>query len=270
VGAAHPVHHSVTKWFSDCGWSGVNVEPLPAFADLLRQQRPRDVTLQVACSRKGGLSTLHEVPDCVGMATLEAEVRDTLESQGRTVAEASVTCITLNEICESHVNDRMIDFMKIDVEGHEAAVLEGLDLRRWRPRILVVEATIPGSPAPSHHGWEPQILSNDYMFAQFDGLNRYYVRSEDLILVEMLGTPVNVFDDFISCGDDPVPQQLTNALARLEIQWQASRAETVDLRQRLDDLSASTVPRAAQQAALRMMKSARAHAETLQRHLCGC
>ena len=32
-----------------------------------------------------------------------------------------------------------IDYVSIDVEGHEIAVLEGFDLKHWRPRLLVVE-----------------------------------------------------------------------------------------------------------------------------------
>jgi hypothetical protein len=32
-----------------------------------------------------------------------------------------------------------IDFVSIDVEGHEPDVLAGFDLQRWRPRLLVIE-----------------------------------------------------------------------------------------------------------------------------------
>jgi hypothetical protein len=34
---------------------------------------------------------------------------------------------------------KSIDFVSIDVEGHEMAVLGGFDLNRWRPRVVLIE-----------------------------------------------------------------------------------------------------------------------------------
>ncbi|MDQ4068315.1 MAG: FkbM family methyltransferase, partial [Actinomycetota bacterium] len=90
-----------------------------------------------------------------------------------------------------------IDFMSIDVEGHERQVLEGGDWKTWRPRVVVVEATEPNTPIPSHQQWEHVLVDAEYLFATFDGLNRYYVRAEDEHLAAALATPVNVFDDYI-------------------------------------------------------------------------
>ena len=32
-----------------------------------------------------------------------------------------------------------IDFLSIDVEGHASEALEGIDIQRWRPRLILVE-----------------------------------------------------------------------------------------------------------------------------------
>jgi hypothetical protein len=71
-----------------------------------------------------------------------------------------------------------IDFLKIDVEGAEVDVLAGLDWRRHRPRIIVVEAVEPGSMTDSSAKWEGLITSQSYAFAFFDNLNRFYVADE--------------------------------------------------------------------------------------------
>ena len=42
-----------------------------------------------------------------------------------------------------------IDFLKIDVEGAEAEAIAGMDFKRWRPRVVLVEAIAPGSMAES-------------------------------------------------------------------------------------------------------------------------
>jgi hypothetical protein len=57
--------------------------------------------------------------------------------------------------------------------------------------VVVVESTWPDL-------WESLLLENDYLFAAFDGLNRYYVRSEDRDLAPVLAVPVNVMDGAIS------------------------------------------------------------------------
>ena len=52
-----------------------------------------------------------------------------------TMVEQKVAVLTLNQILEKHALGP-IHFLKIDVEGAEKAVLQGLDLSRWRPWIL--------------------------------------------------------------------------------------------------------------------------------------
>src|SRR6516165_9697352 len=45
VGAGDPANLSVTKWFYDLGWSGINIEPNRALFKKLIESRPRDVNL---------------------------------------------------------------------------------------------------------------------------------------------------------------------------------------------------------------------------------
>ena len=45
VGAADPTKNSVTKWFYDLGWSGINIEPQPEYFKTLQLQRARDTNL---------------------------------------------------------------------------------------------------------------------------------------------------------------------------------------------------------------------------------
>ena len=71
-----------------------------------------------------------------------------------------------------------IDFLKVDVEGAEADVLAGGDFKRFRPKVIVVEAVAPGSGEPAWQDWEPMLLAQGYRFALFDTLNRFYVAEE--------------------------------------------------------------------------------------------
>jgi hypothetical protein len=64
------------------------------------------------------------------------------------------------------------------VEGAEADVLAGMDFKRWRPRVVLLEAVAPGSMAEAWGAWEPDLLAHGYRFAFFDRLNRFYVAEE--------------------------------------------------------------------------------------------
>lgn len=48
IGANDPVVDSVTRWFYEQGWSGLNIEPVPHWHGKLQADRPRDTNLQVA------------------------------------------------------------------------------------------------------------------------------------------------------------------------------------------------------------------------------
>ncbi|WP_313706121.1 FkbM family methyltransferase, partial [Massilia sp.] len=197
VGANDPVEHSVTKSFYDAGWRGINIEPLPAFHEAFQAQRPRDINLAVAAGASEGEIVLFDVPAVNGWASPSAETAATHRADGYETVELKVPLRTLNGILAEHAGSD-IHFLKIDVEGFEREVLLGLDLRRWRPWILVVEATLPNSRETNHETWEALVTDHDYLFAYFDGLNRYYVAAEHRELLAKLQVQANVFDDYVS------------------------------------------------------------------------
>ncbi len=195
VGANDPVEDSVTKAFYDRGWHGINIEPLPAHQQRLCAERPRDINLALAAGAGSGELTLFDVPAVRGWASPNETVAAHHRSSGYEVTAMTVPVQPLVEICARHAPDE-IHFLKVDVEGFEADVIRGMDFRRWRPWIVVVEATLPNSQISNHDLWEGMVTESGYRFVYFDGLNRYYVADEHQELVQAFATPPNVFDEF--------------------------------------------------------------------------
>jgi FkbM family methyltransferase len=194
VGAGHPVEDSVTKHFSDAGWTGINVEPMEREHSLLCRDRPNDVNVRAALSELIGTATLYEAPsENRGASTLLAEIAEQYPEGVFTPVE--VPTMTLAQVCEAHV-DGPIDFMKVDVEGSERSVIAGGDWDRFRPRVLVIEATRPNSCIESHDEWEHLVLDHGYRCVLFDGLNRFYAQHDDREAGDLLGRPANVLDAY--------------------------------------------------------------------------
>ena len=73
IGAQHPEIDSVSKAFFDRGWQGVHVEPVPHYANLLRQARPGDRLIEAAVSNCVGHTTLIVFPD-TGLSTTVPDI----------------------------------------------------------------------------------------------------------------------------------------------------------------------------------------------------
>lgn len=170
IGAHSPNHESVTKFFYERGWNGINVEPLQTYYNQLLQQRPRDINLNLACgTRDEEVITLYAGD---GLTTGKREYA---------VNQANIFFIptlSLKTICEAYVRNQSIDFLKIDVEGWEKHVIEGADWNRYRPKVLCIEATQPMTTNPVYDEWEPLVFEAGYRFVKADMVNRFYVTNE--------------------------------------------------------------------------------------------
>lgn len=196
IGAHHPTENSVTKYFYDKGWSGINVEPQRHLCQLLAAERPRDVNLELAVGTQTGRVQLITYPGVDALGTMSEEVVREHQSHGLTSVTVQVEVVQLESVLEQYV-EQPIDFLKIDVEGMEADVLKSLDLTRWRPRAFVIEATFPCTTRPTYAAWEHHLCTAGYVRTLFDGLNCFYTQSDDERLIELLSVPANIFDQFV-------------------------------------------------------------------------
>ena len=230
VGAMDPVEGSVTKHFYDLGWRGINIEPDARFFERLRQDRPRDINLNIALGAQPDTLDFHLFEE-QGISTFNAEFAAYFIERGRPHRVMEYPVHTLADTCAEHVHQE-IDFLKIDAEGWEGPILEGADWTRFRPLVVLMEATMPYSHLPAWRDSEPKLLAASYEFVHFDGLNRFYVREESRHLKEAFLYPPCVLDGY-------KPYSLAEAeRQRCELQQraQALEAQEAELRQRIGAL----------------------------------
>jgi FkbM family methyltransferase len=143
VGCIDGRRFSNTLFLEERGWRGLCVEAHPAYIDLLRRNRPRCRVIHCAVGDRDADSVTFFANARGSLSTLSSTKRDEYERDyARWVSgyvEERVPLRTLSSIFDEQ-GVGAIDVLSVDVEGADAAAIRGLDLSRWRPRLIVVEA----------------------------------------------------------------------------------------------------------------------------------
>ena len=257
VGAYHPSDDSVTKYFYDKGWNGINVEPGPNFEKLAC--RERDINVKVAISDRSGQQIFAFNDAAPGTSMLVAGSAPEVSG----VQTFTVGCMTLEQLVAQYAPDRHIHFLKLDIEGVEGAVIRSTDWSRLRPELLVIESTLPLTNIRCDDEWRTHLEQANFAEIFFDGINVYYLRAESLHRAHALDRPVNVLDGFVKRGraDDQLDELkrhyawLDNYRYKLEADLaQTSEAARRDLAWSLAQRQAADVALAARERDYRWLK----------------
>lgn len=209
VGAWDPDVDSVTRLFYDRGWRGVHVEPIPELADRLRRRRPLDDVIEAAITDEAvDTLVLHQFGS-TGLSTLDDDVAAQHDRAGLGHSDIEVPARRLDDVLAgSELVGDTIHFLKIDVEGAEDRVLRSIDLTRWLPWVLVIEATEPNSTVTTHQRWEQLVHDAGYTFTLFDGLSRYYVSPHHPELTHDLSYAACTLDAFVTAHQHEQDRQV--------------------------------------------------------------
>ncbi len=200
VGANDPHTGSQTWLLEQNGWRGILVEPQAALCEKLRLARKNAQVFQVACSAPGkeGEATLH-ISTHDGLSTLEKQA----DSHGvKFAGTESVKVTTLDKVL-GEAKAGPIDFLSIDVEGHEIEVMRGLDFKKHRPSLILIE---DGVRNLDKHRF---LTQQGYRLVKRTTLNNWYIPKEqsfrmtfwlerlELFRKVYLGLPFRKFNLFI-------------------------------------------------------------------------
>lgn len=118
VGAHDGIVHSNTYALEQLGWTGICIEPNRDAYDLMSGNRTR----------------------CTKTDLIVSDVHGIVEFDGvRVGSGVPRACMPLSMILDNARAPNIIDYLSIDVEGHELEVLAGMDFDRWTVRCLTVE-----------------------------------------------------------------------------------------------------------------------------------
>jgi len=154
VGANNGFYGSNSFPFVARGWQSVLIEPHPrAFERLqkLHANKKRATCLNLACADKAGEFPLYlSVNDDPSRATLCAD-DSLMVRRDRSNNFKMVRVETLDTVLTANGIPHDFGILSIDAEGVDYEVLLGLDLKRWRPRLIVTEDSGPKVEKKSQH-----------------------------------------------------------------------------------------------------------------------
>lgn len=182
---------SNTYYLERCrGWTGVLVEPIPVLYRQCVRQRPRSKTFNCALVGRdfpddeltmlyGGCTSV--VKDAWEYVLADGEAQQSQREwsargcryEGEEAYEVTVPARTLTSVLDE-ARAPQVDFLSLDVEGHEAQVLAGLDFERYAPSFILLEAfesfgatrrEIESALPPGYHAVE-RLTGADVLFAR--------------------------------------------------------------------------------------------------------
>jgi FkbM family methyltransferase len=129
IGANDGVTFSNTRALSDKGWGGVAVDASPAAFKKLWENycdRPDTHCIYAAITDHDGVVTLHDSSDTL-VSSLNAGAEQTWKHHGFEWKPVEVPAMTVATLYAKAGTDKF-DFVNIDAEGHDLAILRQLNL----------------------------------------------------------------------------------------------------------------------------------------------
>jgi FkbM family methyltransferase len=139
IGAHHPSRFSNTYYFYLRGWNGINVDAMPGSMAAFRESRSRDTNLEIAVAETRTKLIFHIFNE-PALNTFDPVLAKERESSScRVVETKEIQTQTLADILSEHAGQKTIDFMSVDVEGLDLAVLRSNDWKRFSPTYVLAE-----------------------------------------------------------------------------------------------------------------------------------
>lgn len=141
VGAGNGILLSNTYVFEQAGWNCLCIEANRNHEAELRKNRKNVMICAVGAEPGKDTLKIFEPPKQPGWQLSMTGLKPfpKLLNEFKLIESREVDVKTLDQCIAEFGGFDSIDYVTIDVEGSECDVLKGFDLKRWKPKLLVIE-----------------------------------------------------------------------------------------------------------------------------------
>jgi len=142
IGCFHPTRHNNTYAMYKRGWYGINIDLNLLTIELFNFARAKDININAAISDIEESKKLYFMDELNTQNTLEANhllfLKNEHNIKNEEISQKEIKTKRLDKILDNY-NFNDIDFMNIDVEGHELNVLNSIDFFKYRIKFICIE-----------------------------------------------------------------------------------------------------------------------------------
>lgn len=180
VGGNHPLNMNNTLYFEEIGWEGLAFEPLPSMKPLWKQHRKAKF-FSFGVSDKEKDVTFSVVKDVTGWEDMLSFVKGTREQDlDFETQDVTIQVKPLKDVFERE-GITHIDYMSMDIEGHELNALKGIDFNKVRINVLTIENATSINSIQKIEEIRRLMHENDYiLWGIIVGLDDIYVHKNFL------------------------------------------------------------------------------------------
>ena len=175
AGCHEPIKWSNTFKLYLQGWTGINIDADSSMMKKVTKTRKLDINICAALSDSIKKVTFYKSATSPAVNTINPQTYDEWKLRWNfdDKDREELTTTTLTTILEKHLPaGKKIDLLSVDVEGHDLEVIRGLDLERFRPKLIVAECheldTFTQSDLYKH------LTGNHYKLIGFVMMNVYF------------------------------------------------------------------------------------------------
>ena len=142
IGCYHPTRHNNTYELYKKGWSGINIHLNPLTIELFDFMRPKDVNINIGISDKDAEKELYFIDELDTQNTIDKNQLEFLKKHHNINQDQIIVKKIQTKNLETILNEYQfynIDFMNLDIEGHELQVLKTLDFKKIKIKYLCIE-----------------------------------------------------------------------------------------------------------------------------------
>jgi len=137
VGCQNPISNNNTYLlYKNKNWNGINIDLDQNNIDLFNLARKRDVNIKAAISSGNYKKKLYFYHNKSAINTIEKKISKFQQAKVKKII--NINTITLDQLLLKQ-KIKKIDFLTIDVEGHDLEVLKGFNIKKYSPDIVVIE-----------------------------------------------------------------------------------------------------------------------------------
>ena len=179
IGCNQPKKNSLTLLLHERGWKGFNFDISERCINLFDFFRNKDINQNISIGDKEGEVDSYIFYENCSMNTVDKKFsKYTQKSVNRKPIIKKIKQLTLNQVFEKY-NIKKMDYLNIDVEGHEMNVLKGFDIIKYNPKLVSIEIHDEDCP-PVNNEIYKYFLERGYKLVSIYGWTYFFESKKNL------------------------------------------------------------------------------------------